>query len=218
MKNKTGKWLMLAYILFIFVSVFTRHLYAQSKWSYIVTAITVTSWFLVISDSLAAAAEFIRDLVLSTKPEFESYLFRLRRNRSINDRLDSLLEDEYGNNTGKTIGQTLENMEKSTLNSIAVLKKQEKLQKWFEGLSHLFMLVGFILFFCVLLFDPIFSYFISKLDGMTVLAFGTILATQFCINTLKDHVLNIKNTLDILNKSMGALNQSYKAEASDNAD
>lgn len=218
MKRKTDKWLMLAYILFIFASVFTRHLYAQSKWSYIVTAVTVTSWVLVISDSLAAAAEFIRDLVLSTKPKLETYLFRLRHNRRINDRLDILLEDEYGNNTGKTIGQTLDNMEKSTLGSIAVLKKQEKLQKWFEVLSHIFMLVGFVLFFCVLLFDPIFSFFHNKLDGMTMLAFGTILATQFGINALKEQLLNMRNTLDTLNQGMEALNQSFKTEASDNAD
>lgn len=216
--KKTDKWLMLAYILFIFVSVFTRHLYAQSKWSYIVTAITVTSWALVISDSLAAAAEFIRDLVLSTKPKLETYLFRVRRNRSINNRLDSILKDEYGNSTGNTIGQTLDNMEKSTLGSIAILEEQKKLQKWFEVLSHIFMLVGFVLFFCVLLFDPIFLYFNSKLDGMTVLAFGTILATQFCINALKDHVLNIKNTIETLNQSMEVLNQSYKTEATNHAD
>ncbi len=84
---------------------------------------------MVISDFFAAAAEFYRDIVLSTKPEFESFLFRLRRNKRINDRLDSLLEDEYGNNTGKTIGQSLDNMEKSTLGSIAALNKQEKMQK-----------------------------------------------------------------------------------------
>ena len=218
MKKKTDKWLMLAYILFIFVSVFTRHLYTQSKWSYIVTAITVTSWVLVISDSLAAAAEFIQGLVLSTKPKFESYLFQLRHNRSINDRLDSLLEDEYGNNTGKTIGQILDNLEKSTLGSIAVLKKQEQLQKLFEVLSRIFILVGFVLFFCVLLFDPIFSFFHSKLDGMTALAFGTILATQFCISTLKDYVLSMKNTLEVLNRGMEALNQTYKTEESAHAD
>ena len=218
MQKKPDKWLMMAYILFIFTSVFTRHLYSQSKWSYIVTAITVTSWVLVISDSLAAAAEFIQEIVIATKPKLESYLFQLRHNRSINNRLDSLLKDEYGNDTGKTIGQTLDGMEKSTLASITTLKKQEKTQKWFEVLSYFFMLLGFILFFCVLLFDPIFSFFNSKLDGMTLLAFGTILATQFCIDTLKEHVQNNKNTLDNLNQSMKLLNQSYKAEASDNAD
>lgn len=218
MKNKTGKWLLLAYILFIFASVFARHLYSQPKWSYIVTAITVTSWVLVISDSLAATAGFIRNLVLSTKPEFKSYLFRVRHNKRVNHRLDSLLEDEYGNSTEKTIGQTLDNMEKSILSSIETLNKQEKMQKWCEWLSHLFMLAGFILFFCVLLFDPIFLYFNSKLDEMTVLAFGTILATQFCTNTLKDYVLNLKSTLEVLNQGMEALNHSLKMEASYNAD
>lgn len=53
---------------------------------------------------------------------------------------------------------------------------------------------------------------------MTMLAFGTILATQFGINALKEQLLNMRNTLDTLNQGMEALNQSFKTEASDNAD
>lgn len=218
MKRKTNSLLMLAYISFIFVAVFTRHLYAQSKWNYIVTAITATSWILVLSDTFAAAADFLQEAVLTTKPEFERYLFRIRHNRSINNRLDVPLKDEHGNDTGKTIGQTLDFIEKSTLGSISTLEKGETIKKGFVIFAKLFMLAGFVIFYCVLLFEPVFEFFHKKLDGMTMLAFGTILATQFLGNILKERVHQIRNDLDAINKGIEALNKSYEAEGSSNAD
>lgn len=155
---------------------------------------------------------------MTTKPEFERYLFRIRHNRSINNRLDVPLKDEHGNDTGKTIGQTLDFIEKSTLGSISTLEKGETIKKGFVIFAKLFMLAGFVIFYCVLLFEPVFEFFHKKLDGMTMLAFGTILATQFLGNILKERVHQIRNDLDAINKGIEALNKSYEAEGSSNAD
>ena len=203
---------MLAYILFIFIAVFTRPLYANSKWSYIVTAITVTSWALVIADAFSSVADILQDNVKTTRPRLESYLVRLQHHIKINNRQDIHIKDQYGADTEKTIGQTLKNSERSVVSLLETLNKEEKQQKRFSMTSELFVLVGFILFFCILLFEPIFVFFNKQLDGLTALAFGTILASQFASNFAKSRIQSIRDSLDTMNEAIDLLNQSYETE------
>ena len=59
----------------------------------------------------------------------------------------------------------------------------------------------------------IFSFFQNKLDGMTVLAFGTILAVQFGKNVFDEQIHKISSSLDELNDSMEVINHCCEVEA-----
>ena len=218
MKNKTSNILMLAYILFIFVSLFTRHLYAQSKWNYIVTAITATSWLLVLSDVLDLGADVLSDSLNRIKPKLESYYYGIRDNKKLNDCLNDPLVDKYGNATGQTIGQALDTLEGYAKSSLDTLRKEEKTKKAFIIVSSIIKLGGFVLFFCILLFNPLFEYFYSKLDGMTVMSFGTILAGQFGANRLKEMIDDIEKALNTKCEIIDLLNQYHERKRVTDAD
>ncbi len=218
MKRNTNSILMLAYITFIFVAVFTKRYYDATKWGYIIAAITVASWVIVLSDLLASMATLLQDSVNASKGNMQSLLFAIRQNKAVNNRLNVLLVDESGNSTGKTVLQALDAMEQSALNSLKTIKNQENTKPWLDTISCILLYAGFVLFFCTLLFNPAYGFFSDKLDGMSALAFGTILAGQFGGNTLKARITKIEQELTAMNDSMKLLNESCEREAKTNAD
>lgn len=217
-KRNMNNILMLAYITFIFVSVFTRHLYDATKWSHIISAITVASWIIVLSDLLNGMALILQEAISTTKSGMESLLFRIRRNLSIGIHLEDEAVGEYGEGTGKTIKQTLEGMEQSAKRSLSMMKKYEKLKKTSIIVSQILLYAGFVLFFCTLLFDPVFIFFSGKLESMSAIAFGMILAGQYFGNYLRSSIQNLGEELSLLNESMEAINKTCESEASEHAD
>ena len=208
MKRSPNKILMLVYILFIFIAVFTKHLYSYSKWSHISTAITVTSCVLVLSDLFESFAAILQDSVSTIKPKLQSYLPLVQHHKRINRFSHVELADEYGKSTGKTIGQTLNNIETSALHMLDTVKKEEKTKKVFIQASSTFMFAGFLLFPCTLLYEPVFSFFHNKLDGLSVLAFATILAMRFLEDELKSWTLKHGETLTALIEDIKTLNEA----------
>lgn len=217
MRKRTNHILMLAYILFIFISVLTKRFYAQSKWIYIVTAITTTSWILVLSDAFAAMASFLNEYTSTVGPEFESCDAQVRRIQTMGIGLDLEIKDKYGNKTGETMGQYLAEMEKSAMRGLKTVKKEEKKKKVYFALSEVFALAGFIVFFCVFIFDPVFSFFSSCVEEMAVLAFGIILLVQLSINIMKDTLLDLKKSLKTYNDYQEICNHLIDVEANTHA-
>ena len=218
MKRNTNNILMLAYITFIFVAVFTKRLYDTSKWHSIIAAITVTSWTIVLSDLVATMALLLQESIQATKGKMESLLFRIRHNLSVNNRLDVILVDEHGERTGKTMKETLSSMAMSAQRSLKTIEKQEKSSKAFEVAACVLLYVAFILFFSTLLFEPVYSFFGKKLDGLSALAFGTILAGQYLENIMRGRISKMGEELTTLNEGMELLNKSYEREAKSHAD
>lgn len=218
MKRNTNSILMLAYITFIFVSVFTRHLYDATKWSHIISAITVASWIIVLSDLFNGMAIILEKAISTIKGGMESLLFGIRRNLSIGIHLEDEAIGEYGEGTGKTIKQTLEGMEKSAKRSLSMVKKYEKLKKTSIIASQILLYTGFVLFFCTLLFDPVFNFFNGKLESMSAIAFGMILAGQYFGNYLRRSIQNMGEELSLLNESMDVINKASEREAATHAD
>lgn len=217
-KRNTNNILMLAYITFIFVSVFTRHLYDSTKWSHIISAITVASWIIVLSDLLNDMAIILQEAISTIKEGMESLLFGIRRNLSIGIHLEAEAIGEYGEGTGKTIKQTLERMELSAKRSLSIVKKYEGLKNFSIIASQILLYVGFVLFFCTLLFDPVFNFFNGKLESMSAIAFGMILAGQYLGNILRCRIHEMGEELAILNESMDVINKTSEREAATHAD
>lgn len=214
MKRNTNNTLMLAYIVFIFVAVFTRHLYGLEKWNHIITAITVTSWIMVFSDVSESIADLLQYSVDETKDRLETYLYRVQHNKEINNHLDSVLVDDYGRSIGKTMKENLDGIERSVISFLNTIKKEEITITVFTFLTSFFLFIGFLGFFCILIFEPIYSTFYNKLEGMSAIAFGTILASRFARNYLEAQIQKIGKGINDLNEGMGLINDVYEREIS----
>ena len=195
MNKRTSKIVLLAYILFLIISVYTKPFYAESKWNHIVAAVTVTSWTLVVSNIFAAGSSLLQDA--SMKPQFESFLIQLRLIRSEQDDLDRIVENSSEVETNKTIGQLLDELESSILEKLKFFNRIESSSRLFLVFSDILMLVGFIIFFCILLFDPLYSFVHRLLDGFTVMAFCTILGIQLFNDYFEEKIKKIKGSIDI---------------------
>lgn len=218
MKRNTNSILMLAYISFIFVSVFSRKYYDSAKWNHISAAINVASAVIVLSDILDSIVSLIKESIASTKENMQSLLSGIRQNLTINTHLDTAVFDNYGNSTGETIKDLLGKMDQTGQNMLKRIEQQEKMQRVFEIAACGLLYIGFVTFFCILLFEPFYNKFSNRLDEISVLAFGMILAGQYFGNAYGNYIHKTAEDLNLLVEDMTVINKTCEKEAVTHAD
>ena len=222
MKRKTTQKLMVAFILFIVVAAIVKivnpEACQESTWKRFITATVATSFFLVLSDYFAAMADSSQEHISTVKPKLESYLLSLRQYKKNNKHLNEKVINENGDETNKTIRQLLRKTEKQVLVWLRVLKLEEILNGNAIDIAASFELIGFFLFFSVILFESLFVFLNNLSDEMSMLALGFVLATRCFINMLTESVLDISQSLDDINNDMDVLNRCCKMEEENHAD
>lgn len=196
----------LAYIAFIMLSVIIKQFYDYSMWNKIVVAVTAVSWMLSLSDSL---------LNMSTlSKETGQFLPIMEDQRQKAQKLATVSFENKGDEKWTSIEKQYE----------SIIKKSIRLSKHEKPcviLSIVFAFISFVLFMCVLCFEPLYEKFYKDQDFLTVSSFGLILLTQFAIEWWNDSNKTIQGTLVSLSHSLSESLQTHfttKEKENQNAD
>ena len=170
MKNKDYP-LMVAYIAFLIICgtyyvISNIYNFEFSLWKKIVAAATISSYFFSISslmkyrlkEGLTIKETLTRDKIL---------MERIRTEEA------TIMPDS---NQKKEILKDSENIIAECLKSIETLN--EKLPKQ-EKAANAYDIIAYLLFFCILTFEPLYNFFEKGLDFYTLLAFIILMITQY---------------------------------------
>lgn len=177
----------LAYIAFIILSVIVKQFWDYPMWNKIVVAVTAVSWMLSFSDSL---------LNMSTlSKETGQFLPLMEDLKQKIQHFVAVPFENKGNEDWKSTEKQYEMIIKKTV-------KISKHEKPCMILSIIFAFVSFVLFMCVLCFEPLYERFYRNQDFLTVSSFGLILLTQFAVERWNDSNKTIQSKLISLNHSL----------------
>ena len=209
---------MLAYIIFIFVSSWLRVVYDYPMWPKLVAAITIASFFLIISDLVYSLIKNTYEN-MQTETEYIAVIqeefgaMQKYAQEYLKEKVDKIDEIKK-----VKIEETIESMD-GKLKSIRERAKNiinycEK----YKIVADTFTVLGFLSFFFILVFETVSSFIIGILDLITVLSFGFVLLTQyFSEKQINDIAEVVADYTDIKNSIM-ALKNYYQQEVLHNAD
>ena len=176
---KRNNLFMLAYIIFIFVSSWLRVVYDYPMWPKLVAAITIASFFLIISDLVYSLIKNTYEN-MQTETEYIAVIqeefgaMQKYAQEYLKEKVDKIDEIKK-----VKIEETIESMD-GKLKSIRERAKNiinycEK----YKIVADTFTVLGFLSFFFILVFETVSSFIIGILDLITVLSFGFVLLTQY---------------------------------------
>ena len=215
---KRNNLFMLAYIIFIFVSSWLRVVYDYPMWPKLVAAITIASFFLIISDLVYSLIKNTYEN-MQTETEYIAVIqeefgaMQKYAQEYLKEKVDKIDEIKK-----VKIEETIESMD-GKLKSIRERAKNiinycEK----YKIVADTFTVLGFLPFFFILVFETVSSFIIGILDLITVLSFGFVLLTQyFSEKQINDIAEVVADYTDIKNSIM-ALKNYYQQEVLHNAD
>lgn len=181
---KRNNYFMLAYILFIGFCIIGRFLVEYESWGRLVAAVTCSSWFFAVADSHLSDVEYMQEHVDITTNYAKSNL------KSIDTIINGLhkriakMKAESGDNE-KSISdgeQLIKDLEKTKLyfqDKEAEIAKEQKKVKRISFWGKLFTVAGYFTFFLIMTFNVIARIAEESQDFLTVVAFVSILLTQY---------------------------------------
>ena len=215
---KRNNLFMLAYIIFIFVSSWLRVVYDYPMWPKLVAAITIASFFLIISDlvyslikntyeNMQTETEYIA-VIQEEFGAMEKYAQEYLKEKV--DKIDEIKKVK--------IEETIESMD-GKLKSIRERAKNiinycEK----YKIVADTFTVLGFLSFFFILVFETVSSFIIGILDLITVLSFGFVLLTQYFSEKQINDIAEVVADYTDMKNSIMALKNYYQQEVLHNAD
>lgn len=211
---KRNNLFMLAYIIFIFAACWIKPFWEYSMWNKFVAAVTVTSFFLTISDllySLIRTSDEIMKFELRYISEVEPE-FKLMK-KSLEDYLKKGLAKDKDciTNNVKILEQSFEAI-RAYSNEIFERSKKCK------NVANIITVLGFFSFFLIFAVEQITSLIISGLDSITISAFGFVLLTQYLGEEKQNDLFkDIEKCVEHKNAII-ALRKSYQQEVLHNAD
>lgn len=181
---KRNNYFMIAYILFIGFCIFARLFVEYESWGRLVAAVTCSSWFFAMADSYSADVEHMQEYVDITTNYAKTNL------KSINTIISGL------QNRIMQIKAGSESDDKAFSGGEQLIKDLEEIKPYFQGkekemekkrtkikrssfFSVLYTVAGFFVFFLIMTFNTIARIAEGYQDYLTVVAFASILLTQF---------------------------------------
>ena len=215
---KRNNLFMLAYIIFIFVSSWLRVVYDYPMWPKLVAAITIASFFLIISDLVYSLIKNTYEN-MQTETEYIAVIqeefgaMQKYAQEYLKEKVDKIDEIKK-----VKIEETIESMD-GKLKSIRERAKNiinycEK----YKIVADTFTVLGFLSFFFILVFETVSSFIIGILDLITVLSFGFVLLTQYFSEKQINDIAEVVADYTDMKNSIMALKIYYQQEGLHNAD
>lgn len=215
---KRNNLFMLAYIIFIFVSSWLRVVYDYPMWPKLVAAITIASFFLIISDLVYSLIKNTYEN-MQTETEYIAVIqeefgaMQKYAQEYLKEKVDKIDEIKK-----VKIEETIESMD-GKLKSIRERAKNiinycEK----YKIVADTFTVLGFLSFFFILVFETVSSFIIGILDLITVLSFGFVLLTQYFSEKQINDIAEVVADYTGMKNSIMALKNYYQQEVLHNAD
>lgn len=189
------KPLMIAYILFLFICIFVHifsniFLFEFPMWQRIVVAATISSYAFTLSSSPKLMSK--SDTQQAKYIEAEIAILQ----QTLSMKSDSNLDYGYIQEEINKKQEELETTKQSIL-------KQERS-------TFLWEMVGFLVFFCILAFDPIYSIFVKSQELYTLFAFAFVLfmnVIESLVNDLyEDNYMMTKETYTTIIENLEKIN------------
>ena len=216
---KRNNMFMLAYIAFIFIAVWTKPIYDSSIWNRIVGAVTVTSWLFALADTCALGASLCQEIVNEHKNPIDDMLLSVRDMKNSSTKLSNhILTDYYGELEKDSLDNILSRSEESCIRIKKTIRKCEISSNCFRMSGNVLLFFGFLAYFCVVTFEWFFNFFANRLDGLTLLSFGTILASQCIGSALIEHIKNCGKEIKTIKENWNMLKHHIEMEALEHAD
>lgn len=213
---KRNNMFMLAYIIFIFISLVVRFFFDYEMWAPIISAITIASCMFAVSDIFYAAATTYSDDAKTFIPMLDGALQKIERIEATYKTNESDITRcrEMGSGLAGVLSEwpTMVNETKCELHNIKkTVNRKMTVAKVCNNLVNPLTVIGFLSFFCTITFEPINNLMVSIQDFLTVFAFGIILVTQYFSNYSKEqhneleaHYNEANSVLDDLDKTMAS--------------
>lgn len=218
---KKNNSFMLAYIIFIFVANIVKYFWEYPMWNTIVVSITVVSSFFAVSDFFLAGAKLYENLKSSIGECIETALDEITQIKKLLDKRLSQSDDfvdsklytkqeqvEHYNDSKRRV----EHIESDMVYYQGRMKSYAIYSYRFRKSSEFLNIIGFILLFCIMGFEPVANFFCKDLDGTTVSAFGVILVTQYIENTIYDKIGVLRENFEKNTNALDAIRKTYESE------
>jgi len=227
---KKNKMFILAYAIFIFVAFIVKLCWDFPMWSPIVTAITIASCIFSCADIAdVVATEYASD-VKDFTPLVEDAMEKCQHVEKFYSKYDTQLiyMKEHDDNMAEVLlegPEVIADTKKQLTEINNGLKLKKVLSSICKWLSNPLIVIGFLSFFCTITFEPVNKLLVPVQDYLTVFAFGVMMLTQYCGNSIKeDHIELEKNykeantALDGINEVLVTASSMLEQEAIANAD
>ena len=219
---KKNNLFLFSFIIFIFICLFVHNFWKYPLWPTVVAAITSASWLFAFADMFYSNHKFSRSIVENYADYPETSIESLERiKRAVDVRLSQL--DEFPEANPLRTKQDEVDYYSSVKAQVEILKndfiqlnekvtKEKKKSSSYKFLADIFSVLGFLILFCILVFEPIANFFVGMQDSMTVGSFGMILATQLCESIGEDTVLKIQDSIKKNSRALDALKKNFEDE------
>lgn len=181
---KRNNYFMLAYILFIGFCIIGRLFVEFESWGRLVAAVTCSSWFFAVADSHFSDVEYMQEYVEITTNYAKTNLKSIDTIiKGLQDRITKMkAEPRYENasiSDGEQLIKDLEEIKPYFQSKETELEKERRKIKRSSFLSKFYTVVGFFIFFLIMTFNVFADIAEESQDYLTVVAFGSILLTQY---------------------------------------
>ena len=198
MKNQR-KPLMLAYIIFLIVCVFYNMIAKYLDWDFqmwnpILVGVTVASYFFTLSSN-------IKNLINRDKELLD---FLIEEKRKIKEILvkEETLDKKESEPLAKINNEYLAELEGD-------IKKTAKGIKKIGQKAFALDVVGYLVFFCIIVFPEINRFFLSSQDTITMTAFVAVLLNEYIDNIFDERFTKRKNKISTeTNKLLDKINKA----------
>ena len=175
---------MLAYILFIGFCIIGRLFVEFESWGRLVAAVTCSSWFFAVADSHFSDVEYMQEYVEITTNYAKTNLKSIDTIiKGLQDRITKMkAEPSYENasiSDGEQLIKDLEEIKPYFQSKETELEKERRKIKRSSFLSKFYTVAGFFIFFLIMTFNVFADIAEESQDYLTVVAFGSILLTQY---------------------------------------
>lgn len=181
---KRNNYFMIAYMLFIGVCIIARVFVEFESWGKLVAAVTCSSWFFAIADSYSSDVAHMQEYVDITANYASVNLKSIKTIiTGLHDRITKLKSesenDDKAVSNGEQLIKDLEEIMPYFQDKEKEIDKQRAKIKRRSFFSTLYTVAGFFVFFLIMTFNTIASIAEAHQDYLTVVAFASILLTQF---------------------------------------
>lgn len=179
-------WLMISYIFFLLISAIVRSFIDYPMWETLVIAVTISGGFLTYSESFESSYNFLRRGNEETKEWIEKFTATTNQEiETCEEIISSIQKSDVHTEFFTEITEDFKAISselKNRFNSKEIEEKQKKqrnYEKIYNVVSIGLAIVGFLLFFCILVFPSVKKIFVDSQSIYTVLAFAVMLSSQY---------------------------------------
>lgn len=225
---KRNNSFMLAYIIFIFTCVVVRFSGDFPQWQILVAAITATSGIFSLADFNYTVSIELCEASKDTLKYAETAIEDIQEMLKAIDVFLDQSKNEENNELSRTEQERIDFYMQTKTKALSCLKdceemkydtqKSKRIANVAEKIASTLTVVGFFLFFAIMAFEPVSKFFTNRQDVLTVLAFGTILWTQYLDETSKEKRKKIRKTSAAANAGWKDLRKSFEKGVSTHAD